>query len=512
MPPDEPTEQPTDADAAADERPRATEPASAPAVRRRRGWLGALGRLRLVWVFVAAFAGLAALAGSRIGRPSRDDHFVLLAHGWLEGRMALEDKPPGWCDPRDRARRRCRGHDFDDYAVLYELTLPDGTVRQGYPCRTKACEAARREGEDMWWVVGEGWRSFARGEARRGEDTWWITFPPGPAVVLLPAVAVLGLGTPDVLLTCLLAALVPLVLVQLLDRERGTAGGRGREHLWLAVAWTFASPACLLGANGRVWFTAQVCGALGLVLYLSAAWNARRPAWAGLWLGLAVACRPINMLPAIALFAVEWWREGRRPAAALRFLAPLCAIGLLLAWHNFVRFGSPLEFGHRFLEIRWQARMQELGMFSLEYLPRNLRCMLWLAPQVLAEAPYVRVSIHGMALWMSSPWVLAVAAARERFPQRAGLVLAMVGMAVPSLLYQNSGQLQPVYRFAADWLLLLVLWLAFGGAARRRWFPVLVLVGVLVNAWGAWQFARKPGQLFVTDPLGWPFEEELEDG
>jgi hypothetical protein len=197
---------------------------------------------------------------------------------------------------------------------------------------------------------------------------------------------------------------------------------------------------------------------------------------------------------------------------ALRFLAPLCTVGLLLAWHNWVRFESPFEFGHRFLEIRWQARMQEVGMFSLEYLPRNLQCLLWLAPQVSEQAPYVRVSIHGMALWLSSPWVLAVAAARQRFPQRWGLVLAMVGMAAPSLLYQNSGQIQPVYRFAADWLLLLVLLLAFGGAARRRWFAVLVIAGVLVNVWGAWGFARKPGRLFVSDPIGWPFEGELEDG
>jgi hypothetical protein len=468
--------------------------------------------LRLALVFVVAFVGLGLLAGERLAAPSRDDHFVRLAHGWTEGRMAVEGKPPGWCEPRERARKRCRGHQFDDYAVLHALTLPDGTAARGYPCRTKACDAARRQGEETWWVVGEGWRNFDRGEVRRGEETWWITFPPGPAVMMLPVVAVLGLATPDVLLTCLAAALIPLVLVQLLDRERGTQDGRGRQHLWLAAAWTFAGPACFLGANGRVWFTAQVFGALCLMLYLSAAWGARRPAWAGLWLGLAVACRPINMLPAVIVFGLEWWREGRRPAAAVRFLVPLAAIGLSLAWHNWVRFESPFEFGHRFLEIRWQARMQEVGMFSLEYLPRNLRCLLWLAPQVSEQAPYLRVSLHGMALWMSSPWVLAVAAARERFAQRRGLVLAIVAMALPSLLYQNSGQMQSVYRFAADWLLLLVLLLAFGGAARRRWFPVLVLVGALVNGYGAWQLARKPGQLYVTDPLGWPFEQELRDG
>ena len=39
-----------------------------------------------------------------------------------------------------------------------------------------------------------------------------------------------------------------------------------------------------------------------------------------------------------------------------------------------------------------------------------------------------------------------------------------------------------------------------------------MLVGVLINGYAAWQFARKPGQLFVVNPMGWPFEDELESG
>ncbi|MCA9649425.1 MAG: hypothetical protein KC501_05920 [Myxococcales bacterium] len=468
--------------------------------------------LRYLLVFVVAFVGLAVMAGDRLLEPSRDDHFVRMAEGWRDGQLALPGKPPGWCAPRDRARHRCRGHAFDDYAVLYELSFADGSTGRGYPCKTEACTQAQRQGEVTWYVVGEGWRNFERGQVRKGEDTWYITFPPGPAAMMFPFVAIFGLSTPDVLLTCLAAALIPLLLVLLLDRERGTEDGRGREHLWLAAAWTFASPACLLGANGRVWFTAQIFAALCLVLYLHAGWGARRPGWAGLWLGLAVACRPINMAPAVVVFAWEWWRTGRKPAVALRFAIPLVVIGSAIAWLNWVRFESIFEFGHRFLEIRWQARMQEIGMFSAEYLPRNLRCLLWLAPQVGAEVPYLRISIHGMALWMSSPWVLAVLVARERFEQRAALWLALAGSALPSLLYQNSGQIQPVYRFASDWLLLLLLIIAFGGGARRRWLAPLVLVGVLINGYASWQFARKPGWLFVTDPVGWPFEDELRSG
>lgn len=467
--------------------------------------------LRYLLVFVVAFVALAVLAGDRLTKPSRDNHFVRMADDWRHGRLALEGKPPGWCDPRARARGKCRGHAFDDYAVLYELTLPDGSTARGYPCRTDACKRARAEGEATWFIVGEGWQNFDRTKIRRGDDTWYITFPPGPAALLFPFVAVFGLSTLDVLLTCLAGALIPLFLVVFLDRERGVEEGRGRQHLWLALAWALASPACFIAANGRVWFTAQVFGAMCLMLYLSAAWNARRPMLAGFWLALAVACRPINMAPAVVLFAAEWWRNGKKPGEAVRFLVPLAIIGSAIAWLNWVRFESIFEFGHRFLEIRWQARMQEIGMFSTQYLPRNLECLFWLAPQVSEHAPHMRVSIHGMALWMSSPWIFGLLVARERFAQRWPLSIAIIGAAVPSLLYQNSGQVQPIYRFAADWLLLAVLLLAFGGGARRRWFAPLVLAGVLLNGYVAWQFGRKPGHLFVTKPMGWPFAQELED-
>ena len=53
----------------------------------------------------------------------------------------------------------------------------------------------------------------------------------------------------------------------------------------------------------------------------------RRGPSLALWLGLAVACRPINMAPAVVVFAWEWWRTGRKPAVALRFAIPLVVIG-----------------------------------------------------------------------------------------------------------------------------------------------------------------------------------------
>src|SRR5690606_2993688 len=166
----------------------------------------------------------------------------------------------------------------------------------------------------------------------------------------------------------------------------------------------------------------------------------------------------------------------------------LALIGAALALHNQVRFDDLFEFGHRYLEIRWQERIQTYGMFGLHYLWRNLECMLWLWPQVQLSPLHVRWSIHGMGLLLGSPWLLCLFAARDPLPQRLGLWLAAIAVAVPALLYHNSGQVQFSYRFALDFLPFLLVLLVAGGGARSRWFLPLVLVSAAVQLYGAWLF------------------------
>ncbi|WP_106389840.1 hypothetical protein [Enhygromyxa salina] len=470
-------------------------------------------------VFLVALLGLCALAGrERLTKPSHDNHYAHLAQAWLDGRLHHEGKPPGYCSPKQRRAKKCRRHTYDDWARVWTLELRDGSTLKGFPCKTKDCQALRRRGVEAWLPLGldHSLREIESRDIVSRHETWYVSFPPGPALAMLPAVAIHGTAARDVLLTCVLAALIPVVLLRLFDRERGITGGRGREHLWAVAAWTFASPAAFVGAHGRVWFTAQICGALCLCAYVSSGWNCRRPALAGLWLALAVTCRP-HLAFALPFFVGEWWREQKgsraRLNAALRFAAPLAIIGALVMANNYARFEDPLEFGHRFLDIRWQQRMQEVGMFSTDYLGRNLRCAFSLLP-VWRDGPWdgrlPRVSVHGSSLILGAPWLLALGLGRERCPQRWGLLISALAVALPSLLYQNSGQLQFSYRFAVDWLALVLIAIVFGGGAKRPWFPILVTLGAAWQLYGAWMFGRRPGQLFVTDPPSWPFENELE--
>jgi hypothetical protein len=473
---------------------------------------------RLFWargalVFVLAFAALFFVVAGKTGgnrpdrpwymmRPSSANHYVYLAQDWLDGNLHHEGNPPGY-----------RRHEHHDWAWIMTLELDDGSSFRGFPCRTEGCrQFTKQTREETWWSLEDReWRDIPRRDIKKRVRTWYVSFPPGPALLMLPGVAVWGMGFLDILFTALLASAIPVVLMRLLDHARGTNDGRWIDHLIAAAAWALASPAVFIGTMGGVWFTAQAAGALFLMLYLSASWQTRRPLQAGLWLGLAMTCRP-HLAFAILFFGLEWWREGRRWPTLLRFVIPFGMLGLALGLHNLARFDSFFEFGHRFLDTAWTARTQEYGLFNGVYLSRNLQCLFTLLPQAQNEFPYFKVSIHGMALPLSTPWVFAVFWARARFPQRAGLWLSALAVALPSLFYQNSGQVQFSYRFAVDWLPMVLVALMMGGATRGRWryvFLALVVVAAIVHMVGTWEMIHKLMLMIVDDPRGWPFPEEF---
>ena len=213
------------------------------------------------------------------------------------------------------------------------------------------------------------------------------------------------------------------------------------------------------------------------------------------------------MAPAGLIFVFFWWRQGRPYWPLIRFLTPLglCAAALLVL--NDLRFNDPFEFGHRYLDIRWQTRIQDTGLFSTAYLSRNLHCLLGIAPQL----DPLRISIHGIGLLLSTPWVLLAL----RPPQDRLKSLVLLGsaslIAIPALLYHNSGQLQFAYRFALDWLLLLVIALGINHSFRSNWSRALIVISCVIQLYGAWFFVRSPAQLFVHDPLGWPYEREFKN-
>jgi hypothetical protein len=181
----------------------------------------------------------------------------------------------------------------------------------------------------------------------------------------------------------------------------------------------------------------------------------------------------------------------------VRFAIPIVAFAVIGMIYNYVRFHSPTEFGHSYLAlgdlrpVRQQMQIETYGLAHTHYLQRNLACAFVLLPDLLPRAPWIQISGHGLAMWVTTPALLLLLWPRDRNPLHRPLWITTALVALPSLLYMNSGWVQFGYRFSLDYMVFLVMLLAVGGRPLSRFVKALIITGVIVNAFGAWTFDRE---------------------
>lgn len=427
-------------------------------------------------VFVVTSGVYLLTLGPRVLEPSRDNHFMHLAASLLEGQLAvLGDRPPG----------------TNDWACY-------DTVERG-PCPP-----------NRFAFPGEGDRY-----------QWFVSFPPFPALVALPAVAVLGPNMPDRAFWGLLAGLGPALLFVLLGalRESGRSTRTVREDLALTALFAFGTVYYFVAVQGTVWFAAHVVATPLLCLYMLFSLDARRPVLAGLMLGLAFMTRATTAF-LVVFFVIEaleaaratsavreggdeavWWQrtitwargvDVRVAARSLSlFAVPILMIGFIAMWMNHARFEDPFEFGHTYLQIYWRDRIERWGLFNYHYFAKNLSVYVAGLPWLSAHPPYITVSRHGLALWFTTPALLWIFFPRARVsPTMVGLFAAAGVVAVLNLCYQNSGWEQFGYRFALDYMVLCFALLAIGGRRLGVGFYALLVFAIAVNTFGALTYHR----------------------
>ncbi|QQR90617.1 MAG: hypothetical protein IPJ88_02415 [Myxococcales bacterium] len=358
---------------------------------------------------------------------------------------------------------------------------------------------------------------------------WYVTFPPFPAVVILPVVAVFGQHTPDRIFWALMAALAPALLFVLLRRlrEQARSGRSLKEDLGLCALFAFGTVFYFTAVQGSVWFASHIVASSLLILYLLWALDARKPMLAGLALILAFLCRPTTAL--LGLFFVfevlrsstkdtatladcdhaSWLRRLRRHFGVIDFRVvlnkfvlfsiPVAVFSVLIMWMNWARFDNPFEFGHSYLHIRWVDRITRYGLFSYHFFPKHLAIFVASLPWILPVAPYFQISGHGLALWFSTPNLLALLWPKCMSGTMVALYLSSALVAVINLCYQNSGWLQFGHRFALDYMPVLFLLLALSGRRFGKGFIALAVVSIAINTFGALTFERA-WEFYHIDP------------
>jgi len=399
-----------------------------------------LARWRLpALLFLGSFAIFAIFSGPRLMHQSEAPHFIYQAQAFLNGQLALTVLPPNLND---------------------------------------------------WARVG---------------DNFYVSFPPFPAILMMPFIALFGFQFNDVFFTLFFAAANVVLLFMVLQRlsETGDSARSTDENLALALLFAFGTVNFYCSIRGEVWFTAEVLGVTCTCLYLLAAHRCRNPALAG----LAFACGAITRTPlafSVVYFALElltpdgrWDPQGfrtRRPEIlrkGLLFALPVIAIALPAAWMNYVRFGSPTEFGHAHLfNNRVNADIARWGLFNYHYLERNLHAAFTCLPLLVGDVGLPKLSFDpdGMSLLVTTPLFLLLLWPKVK-PRLHWILWATVAaVSVPGFFYQNTGWRQFGFRFSLDYTPYLFLLLAIGGYPMGKKFWALGAIGVAVGIWGALAF------------------------
>jgi len=420
-------------------------------------WLGAY-RVEVL-LFALSFLVLAGFSGDRFLRQSAAPHFVYQAQAWLEGRLDIApDVLPN----------------LEDWACVRR----DG---DSYQRCTRPNDPANR---------------------------WYVSFPPFPALLMVPFVAVNGYQLNDTSFGVIVGALAVALfyaLLRLLTRD-GESVRSEQENAVLALLFGFGTLFFYCAIRGEVWFSAEVLGTALTCIYMRNAVKAHRPLLAGFAWSMAVLTRaPLfftglffvleALFPENLPWGEQWAKVRTQPGPVLRklllFGAGAAPLGLTGAWFNHARFGKLSEFGHAFFfNNRVNADIDQYGLFNLHYLGRNIESAFLMLPKLSTQPLRLAYDPNGLTLLLTLPLLVFLFVPKEKPRLSRALWLTVAVTALPGLLYQNNGYMQFGFRFSLDYTPYLLTLFALGGwSLRHRAVMAAAALGVLVNTWGATAFS-----------------------
>lgn len=248
-------------------------------------------------------------------------------------------------------------------------------------------------------------------ELAYNEGKGYIIPPPWPAIIMLPAVAVWGLGVNQ----ALVSAIVGAVNSSTVFNVTRSLSKKVSTQIWLTVLVAFGTVLWFSAANGAVWFFSHTVAVLFLFLAIYFTMSRKNPLMAGLCLGAAFWTRQPTILTLpffLIMFSDDWLRwDTERPLWQRVNWHPLlmlgCGLGAFVLasfWYNMVRWGTPLDASQHHLPERVLAQPWfNHGPFDPRYIPRHVVVFFEGAPIVRSEKPYIISNLNGSAIWITTP-------------------------------------------------------------------------------------------------------------
>jgi hypothetical protein len=300
---------------------------------------------------------------------------------------------------------------------------------------------------------------------------YYLYWPPMPAIILMPFIAIFGVGFSDVFFNVVVAAINVAAIAALLraaDKHAIIQINESHRSI-LIFFFAFGTVHVILASFGKLWFTAQLIGFLFVALAYLAAIEVNGMA-SFILTGTFMACAMLTrnhlifagIWPAYYLLAKNWNNRPKIYLYSLIALIPSLIMGGLFLIYNYVRFENPFELGitYHHMAPLFAADFKQYGTFNIHYLPINFYYQYIYYP--LPPSPQ---TLMGGSLFLLSPLFIFVF--RGIFLARKNistwmLTASILATSIPILLLMGTGWVQYGPRYTLDFTVPLLLLTALG--------------------------------------------------
>jgi hypothetical protein len=325
----------------------------------------------------------------------------------------------------------------------------------------------------------------------------YVIYPPMPAILLLPQVAIWGLKANQTLTSVFLGSLNTSLVFLLMRRLTESR----RLQLWIAILFGFGTIHWYIASLGPAWYLAHVVSFLFLTLAIYATLSNRGLFLIGLLLGASYWARlpTILSLPFfMIMLSTRLLRNESSTGSVIRKLrfksvgAFAGGVGVFVTanlLYNYLRFDTPRDVAYS-IQARREPDVYPNGLFDLSYIPKHLWVFFVKAPVFKDQPPYVVPSMAGLSILITTPaFLYCIRAGTNRLALACWS--AIIPIALLDFIHGGTGWVQFGYRFGMDFYPFLLVLTALGmgsGFGKEgevtRWQRVLILISILVNLWG----------------------------
>jgi hypothetical protein len=358
--------------------------------------------------------------------------------------------------------------------ILYHLSAP--TADTPYNYFTRLANAFIHG--HIWLNENPSWLNEL---IPAGNNKYYVPYPPMPAIIAVPLVAIFGVDIGQQWIAHVLQAIATITMAAIAWEFSKSK----KMTVFTLVFAGFGNITWFLSSVGSSWYLGQISAYTFLTLGVYEIITRKRGFIIGLLFGAAYLSR-IHTILSVPIMIWVLWKEKKKKEIVIMISVILCFIAANCIY-NFTRFGVLWDKSYLLIPGVTEEPWFQKGIIHPQYILENAKVLFWSFPKIVAEKPFIQPSWAGLAIWITSPLsILALWAPIKKVTTQAfWLSSVLIGIFVMS--HGSTGFTQFGYRFAVDFYAFLIPLVSMGvvrqnGPNKLHWF--LLVISLVVNAWG----------------------------